>query len=134
MSAAVALAQIAPAVLVVTSKEEDSRKVDALLGNGKFRMMHAHSPEEASRLMRTGQVAVVISKAVIDHDSSWRDILAKCRLHRHPPKLIVVTPMADEKLWLDVLEMGGFDLFDDGHLDRHFRSSVDTAVHDWLAG
>lgn len=50
---------------------------------------------------------------VCDHmlpDGSWKDILWLLSEHRDPPPVIVISRLADEYLWAEVLNHGGFDV------------------------
>lgn len=43
-------------------------------------------------------------------DGSWEDLLAATAGLLAPPNLIVFSRLADESLWAEVLNMGGFDV------------------------
>jgi DNA-binding NtrC family response regulator len=43
-------------------------------------------------------------------DGTWRDLLHKTSQMTNAPNLIVASRLADERLWADVLNEGGYDL------------------------
>ena len=43
-------------------------------------------------------------------DGDWRDILGDLQSGPHDPPLIVVSRLADDRLWSEVLNLGGYDL------------------------
>lgn len=43
-------------------------------------------------------------------DGSWRDLLNELATMPNPPKLIVTSRLADEQLWAEVLNLGGYDV------------------------
>ena len=43
-------------------------------------------------------------------DGSWEDLLSETARLPAPPNLIVFSRLADESLWGEVLNMGGFDV------------------------
>ena len=43
-------------------------------------------------------------------DGSWEDLLRATAGLRTPPNIIVFSRLADESLWAEVLNMGGFDV------------------------
>jgi len=40
----------------------------------------------------------------------WRSVLAELEHRPHPPNLIVASRLADERLWAEVLNLGGYDV------------------------
>ncbi len=54
-------------------------------------------------------VQVVIAKTDIPN-WSWRSVLRDLRKLAKPPQLIVTSRMADESLWAEVLNVGGYDV------------------------
>lgn len=43
-------------------------------------------------------------------DGSWRDLLVSIAKLHDPPPLIVTARHADERLWAEVLNLGGYDV------------------------
>ena len=43
-------------------------------------------------------------------DGTWQDVLHSIAASEHPPLLIVTSRAADDRLWAEVLNRGGFDL------------------------
>ena len=43
-------------------------------------------------------------------DGDWRDILGIISCLRNPPPLVVTSRLADEYLWAEVLNLGGYDV------------------------
>lgn len=43
-------------------------------------------------------------------DGTWKNALAACQRLSVPPPVIVASRLADEHLWAEVLNLGGFDL------------------------
>jgi DNA-binding response OmpR family regulator len=73
--------------------------------------------------------AAVISDCSMPDGRNWKDLLAELQIFPDPPPLIVTSRLADERLWAEVLNMGGYDLllqpFDakEGELSASLRSS-----------
>ncbi|MBL8233208.1 MAG: hypothetical protein JNL98_32215 [Bryobacterales bacterium] len=66
-------------------------------------------------------------------DGSWRDLL--CALSRLPnaPEIVVIDRKADDALWLDVLDAGGFDLLRTPLEERDLAHAFNLAEAHWLA-
>jgi DNA-binding response OmpR family regulator len=43
-------------------------------------------------------------------DGDWRDLLVALQAEADAPPLIVVSRLADDRLWAEVLNLGGYDL------------------------
>jgi hypothetical protein len=64
---------------------------------------------EALAFLRGQSVPVLLCER--DHaDGSWEDLLGATARRPAPPNLIVFSRLADESLWAEVLNMGGFDV------------------------
>jgi DNA-binding NtrC family response regulator len=60
-------------------------------------------------LLRDQSVAVLLCER--DHaDGNWEDLLKATARLPAPPNLIVFSRLADESLWAQVLNLGGFDV------------------------
>ena len=51
-------------------------------------------------------------------DGTWRDVLNQIHMLTHPPVLIVTSRLADDHLWAEVLNLGGYNV-----LAKPFRES-----------
>ena len=63
----------------------------------------------ASQLLHRGRISIVICESNLP-DGTWRDILNCVRTSSEKPILIVTSRFADEYLWAEVLNLGGFDV------------------------
>jgi len=66
---------------------------------------------EASEVLSELPQAVVICDAVLS-DGSWQLILERTQAMICPPPVIVVSRLADEYLWAQVLNFGGYDVLE----------------------
>ena len=74
-----------------------------------IRLLRAASLEEADLLLADGDCRVLLAEATFP-GGTWQDAMALKRT-RHPEAVLVVTAeLADEGVWLDVLEQGAYDL------------------------
>jgi DNA-binding NtrC family response regulator len=96
-------------VLAVSSSPEDFASVRAIFANSRWRLYQAESCAEAMLLISAHPIRVVIS--IADQlDGTWRDLLAHGALLRRPPKLIVASRFADDRLWAEALNLGAYDV------------------------
>ncbi len=60
--------------------------------------------------MQTQRAGVVLSETRFADGHCWRDLLKEIQRLEFPPMLIVTDRLADERLWSEVLSLGGYDL------------------------
>ncbi len=88
---------------------EDYQVASAYLDAAHVRLRRADYLEDADLLLADGESTVLLTEAAFP-GGTWQDALA-LKMRRHPQATLVVTAAhADERLWLDVLDQGGYDL------------------------
>jgi len=97
-------------VLAVSPLAEDRVRLREILSQGNWKLHEASGCREALALLREQTVPVLLCER--DHaDGNWEDLLkAAATLLPDPPNLIVFSRLADESLWAEVLNLGGFDV------------------------
>jgi DNA-binding response OmpR family regulator len=98
-------------VLSVSDSEADNRALGHLFRHTKWILLESKSCLEAITLLRRGDVPVVICDHVLP-DGDWKDILATASDLPNPPLLIVASRFADDRLWADVMNFGGYDVLE----------------------
>jgi DNA-binding response OmpR family regulator len=63
----------------------------------------------ASHLLHRGRISIVICESNLP-DGTWRDMMNCVGTSSEKPILIVTSRCADEYLWAEVLNLGGFDV------------------------
>jgi DNA-binding NtrC family response regulator len=97
------------AVLAVSPLSADRLRLREILSPRNWRMHEASDCREALALLRGQSVPVLLCER--DHaDGSWEDLLSATARLPAPPNVIVFSRLADETLWTEVLNMGGFDV------------------------
>ena len=96
-------------VLSVSPMEEDSRALGELIAPSHCTLQPARDRDHARSLLDQHAVAVVVSEQDLP-DGTWRNVQEDLRQLPEPPVLVVASRSADERLWLEVLESGGFDV------------------------
>ena len=98
-----------PAVLAVSPLPADRLLLREILSQRSWKLHEASSCREALALLRDQRVPVLLCDR--DHaDGNWEELLNATTTLPAPPKLIVFSRLADESLWAEVLNMGGFDV------------------------
>jgi len=98
-------------VLLIGSSNGTRALFHQVFERSNWRLEGAGSVSEALTKLRNNPQAVVIYEDSIDgpHDV-WLDLLSETRNFDHPPKVIVASRRADDRLWAEVLHQGGYDV------------------------
>jgi DNA-binding NarL/FixJ family response regulator len=111
-------------LMTVLAAEEDWRMVEAIVAPCRWTVYRAVNCEEAIRFARYTRPRVLLCDAELP-DGSWRRIWKALSIGSHPPLLVVASRNADERLWSQVLNAGGYDV-----LLKPFRpQEVVWAIH-----
>ena len=94
--------------LFVGGFEDERRLVHEVFREFGWRLFEAPDRRRATQCLRRHPVQVVIAKSDMP-DGSWREMLDHLRCLVRPPLLIVTSRTADEHLWAEVLNLGGYD-------------------------
>jgi DNA-binding response OmpR family regulator len=55
-------------------------------------------------------VPVIVCSKELPGGGTWKDVLAAVRRFPNPPDVLVYTAQPDDRLWMEVLSSGGYDL------------------------
>src|ERR1041385_1523560 len=116
-------------VLSVSPLQGDHSFVRTIVGQSKWTLLTADSLFAARALLSQRQdISVVLSERDL-RPGGWADILSDLQTVAHPPSLIVTSKLADNRLWSEVLNRGGWDVlakpFDRIELLRSVKSAWD---------
>ena len=96
-------------ILAVSPAEEDHLLLSHAFSHSNWKCGAARTCAEAVEVLRQLGVAVVICAAELP-DGTWKDLLARLPVQAVPPRLIVASRLADDRLWAEVLDRGGYDV------------------------
>ncbi len=99
----------AVSVLAVSPAEDDHVLLEHVFSHSNWKFERVRTCREALSLLEGGPIAVVICGAELP-DGTWRDLLAAVNRRPAPPRLIVTSHFADDRLWGEVLDSGGYDV------------------------
>jgi FixJ family two-component response regulator len=75
----------------------------------RFKLVKSSRLEWATNLLQTDRIPIAISECDL-RPATWRELLAETALMPHSPLVIVTSRLADERLWSEVLNEGGYDV------------------------
>jgi DNA-binding NtrC family response regulator len=96
-------------ILLICREEGDYTRLSHILSRSRWTLRRVASLAEALASLATDPVGIVIAEAGMP-DGTWKDLLTGVAGLRCPPNIIVSSRLADELLWAEVLNLGGYDV------------------------
>lgn len=109
MSASGTPEEAAASVLLVTSDDRHESSLRAIFEGTLHTTHRALNCLQALLCLQDHNVAVVVAEADLP-DGNWKNLLDIAANRPDPPQLIVFSPRADDMLWAEVLNLGGYDV------------------------
>ncbi|MBI1792532.1 MAG: response regulator [Acidobacteria bacterium] len=96
-------------VLLAAPADEDHRALRQIFEHSNWKLWGARTYTEAAGILKEQRIGVIICDQRLP-DAGWREFLSFLQRSSDPPSLIVSSALADERLWSEVLNLGGFDV------------------------
>jgi len=97
------------AALLVSGIEKDHEFLGQVFSQQGWRLYKTRTLESAMDLLSCSPVPVVMTERDLPL-GNWKDVLAAIQQLPQTPLLIVTDRLADEHLWAEVLNLGGYDV------------------------
>jgi DNA-binding NtrC family response regulator len=96
-------------LLLISPSEDDHTTLREILSHSKWSLREASNSAEAIAMIRKENTPVIICERSLP-DGDWIALLQETKTLPDPPKVIVSSRVAGERLWADVLSLGAYDL------------------------
>ncbi len=96
-------------ILLVTPNADDLASLQNILHHRDWNIAHCASVGEACTRMKNGTPSVVVTECNLP-DGCWKDLLAEAESMPQAPLVLVTSRHADDRLWAEVLNLGGYDV------------------------
>ncbi len=96
-------------ILAVSPHDDDHVTLLTIFSHRNWRIERARAYGEARRKLRDSKAAVVICERDLP-DGTWKDVLYELARMDNAPPLIVMSRSADDQVWAEVLNLGGYDV------------------------
>lgn len=117
-------------VLAVCPRPEDRGRLREIFGGHAVRLREAVTWREGAEAFARHRPQVVICEAALP-DADWKDVLGDTSSLRDAPRVIVISSQADECLWAEVLNLGGYDVLPTPLVEDEVVRVVGLAWHNW---
>ena len=95
--------------LLVGEYKSDRLLAQEIFRLAGWRLFEARNRRSAMECLERNPVQVVLAQSDLPN-WSWQNVLRDLRCMRRPPQLVVTSPTADDRLWAEVLNIGGYDV------------------------
>lgn len=96
-------------ILLVSPDDQDRSSLKSILSNGDWQIVQSNTVRQATTALNTVKPALVVCERELE-DGGWREVLDLCLQRAEHPAVLVTSRLADESLWAEVLNVGGFDV------------------------
>jgi DNA-binding response OmpR family regulator len=117
-------------MLAVSPVKRNLFFLQRMFDDANWKLFTAHTYKEAMAQLSRELFPVVICEAQLP-DGNWKDMLNQLALISDSPRLIVASRYADERLWSEVLNLGGFDLLATPFQEVEVGYTIGSAWLDW---
>jgi DNA-binding response OmpR family regulator len=97
-------------ILAVFATAEDRNSLSALFQNFRWISQFLDGSGGLRDALFEFQPDVVITDSVLPRGECWKDVLRSAQARPGGVPVIVSSRLADERLWAEVLNLGGYDL------------------------
>jgi DNA-binding response OmpR family regulator len=96
-------------ILLVSPYQEDHSSLRRILHHDGWQISRCMTRTEAENELGASGPSIVICERDLP-DGTWKDVLGFADKLPNPPMVLVVSRHADESLWGEVLNLGGYDV------------------------
>lgn len=117
-------------VLYVSPNAGDQAALRRIVEGIPCQLSVAFNCRQAAAQLTNEQIAVIFCDSVLE-DGTWKRLLNQIQERSRQPLLIVTSRLADEELWAEVLNLGGYDVLAKPFRPDEVRYTLTTAIF-WL--
>jgi DNA-binding NtrC family response regulator len=117
-------------VLAILPSEGDRQLLRDIFVHSNWRLQFAGALNELQEGLKSRQLGVVITDSCL-RDYGWKAVLETADRMEGQPSVIVSSRLADDRLWAEVLNLGGFDVLVMPFERAEVLRCVALAWHDW---
>ena len=117
-------------VLAVNLSWEDHEFLRGIFQTAGWHLQRAPTIETVLQFMERAVLPVLICEVQLP-DGLWSALLRRAERFPRPPRLVVASRLADERLWAEVLNLGGFDVLSTPFEASEVRHVVAHAWESW---
>lgn len=111
-------------------REQDEQDLERIVGPCKWNLIWTRTCAGAVEAVERHEAPIIISGRIFP-DGEWRDIWNRLRTRGTPPMFILATQLADDALWAEMLNLGGYNLLVKPFHPEEVIRTVHGALMEW---
>jgi DNA-binding response OmpR family regulator len=119
-------------VLEISPFESDHAALKRIFSHSNWKLHISRTCSEAISLLKSKLIPVILCERDLP-DGSWKDIVERTAQAANPPAVIVSSRLADDHLWSEVLNQGGYNVLSKPFNDSEVFRDVSLAWLHWKA-
>jgi DNA-binding response OmpR family regulator len=96
-------------ILLVSPYQKDHTNLRHVLHHADWKITRASDLGEATLILHERAPSVILCERDLP-DGNWKDLLDQAAQHKNPAMVLVISAHADNGLWAEVLNLGGYDV------------------------
>ena len=96
-------------VLTINNDKKECAALRSIMGHTNWIFHCVPDLSRAIQFLEKNLVPVIVCSKELP-GGTWKDVLAAVRRFPNPPDVLVYTTQPDDRLWMEVLSSGGYDL------------------------
>ena len=117
-------------LLGVSSRREDHVFLEQIFRDTNWELREARCYRDALSILCTDRMPVIVCECCLP-DGNWQDVLGQIVVLLNAPRLIVASREPNERLWAEVLNLGGYDVLTRPFDKAEVLRSVSRAWQNW---
>jgi DNA-binding response OmpR family regulator len=117
-------------ILSVSPIEADQRDLRAILADCHGPIQRVRTVEDTLRSLARRPVPLIVCERDLP-DGDWKMLFRQTEALPRPPRFIVSSRLADDRLWVEVLNLGGHDVLRTPFIARELRHAAESAWNAW---
>jgi DNA-binding response OmpR family regulator len=113
-------------ILSISPAPRDHTDLSRIADERVWQVASAHTFREAVAYLSRADAFVIFCENSLP-DGTWKQLLEHAARLPVPPPVIVTSRLADDHLWAEVLNLGGFDVLAKPFNEREVRHVLDSA-------
>jgi DNA-binding response OmpR family regulator len=117
--------------MAILPSQEDRFRLSEIFQHSRWHLDLSRCLSDARALLNEVHIGVVLTDCHLP-DGGWKDVLHELQRRRQTaPPLIVVSRLADERLWAEVLNLSGYDVLATPFRPDEVLWSISSAWRKW---
>ena len=96
-------------LLSLSPSKQDHQILREILEGSPWLIRETHSLRSALQILEEYRIPILICERDL-HPGTWKDLLEQIAVVPNPPSVIVASRQADERLWIEALSAGAYDV------------------------